>query len=663
MKKNNLLIIEITLILIAFLLSACSGLTGGTKSENLCTVTGTIQADGTINLNNSRTATVTFEASETDVWSVSATDGSKTREGSVENGTYSIALPKGSWTIEAFLKNADDAILLYGSTELTVDSSYENVSDKNIFVAPKNDEDLTGSVKLSFKDESGKLSCVNCKIQDLEVEAASFNAQGLATLLIPGLSAASYEAKLYFDDAAGNTLYSCNEAFNVFNNWQTSTWKLADSSESATFVVTQDMIDLYGTQVVPTTTNALYGNFHTSEQEAYLYDFYFTDDLAAELPQGTSTQRTQGGNVNYCFDSNGDIYYFDYNDGTHTLRSTKSGFTVTASAETYFTDFMNIDRKSDTFYLAHISENNKKQITLYKYPKLLSEQSDSEKTSCIITGFTSDLPTFCPFAIYDGVVYVAYYGKLYIADISNAAEGEEISASVLYIPTNEDTSISSITDIIYQDGAVYIILNCTEYSYAGYAFSCGAVIKYDTFTAHFTVLGLVTERTTLKAKFYAQLHSGEDYKVIYEDAECTHPKFVTCNFLVPPVSETLSNEYFYGPQRFVGIKPKKLVISDDGIAFYADSDGSNYYKNVNRVVVIDLEKFAIESSCEVDTTFTETVTLIPRTSFNNNDMSNYYASVYGISLSEAGNLTLYAEGGVNASFRPNAGKIEFERRD
>ncbi len=58
----------------------------------------------------------------------------------------------------------------------------------------------------------------------------------------------------------------------------------------------------------------------------------------------------------------------------------------------------------------------------------------------------------------------------------------------------------------------------------------------------------------------------------------------------------LSTKAFYGPQKFIAIKPKKLIISDDGIAFYTDAEGLYKYKNVNRVVIVDLEKFSAEDN-------------------------------------------------------------------
>ncbi|MBQ9282628.1 MAG: hypothetical protein IJ207_10630 [Treponema sp.] len=47
---------------------------------------------------------------------------------------------------------------------------------------------------------------------------------------------------------------------------------------------------------------------------------------------------------------------------------------------------------------------------------------------------------------------------------------------------------------------------------------------------------------------------------------------------------------FFGPQKFIAIKPKKLVISDDGRKFFYDEEKSKFcYKNINQVIIFDEE--------------------------------------------------------------------------
>ena len=47
--------------------------------------------------------------------------------------------------------------------------------------------------------------------------------------------------------------------------------------------------------------------------------------------------------------------------------------------------------------------------------------------------------------------------------------------------------------------------------------------------------------------------------------------------------------YFYGPRKFIAVKPKKLVIADDGLFFYKDDNEEYKYKNINRIIEYDIE--------------------------------------------------------------------------
>ena len=51
------------------------------------------------------------------------------------------------------------------------------------------------------------------------------------------------------------------------------------------------------------------------------------------------------------------------------------------------------------------------------------------------------------------------------------------------------------------------------------------------------------------------------------------------------------------------IKPKKLVFLDEGFFSYVDTDGLWKYKNVNRVVTVDLDTFSVRDVAQTDTYF------------------------------------------------------------
>lgn len=62
----------------------------------------------------------------------------------------------------------------------------------------------------------------------------------------------------------------------------------------------------------------------------------------------------------------------------------------------------------------------------------------------------------------------------------------------------------------------------------------------------------------------------------------------------------ISTEHFYGPRKFIAIKPKKLIFTDDGFRFYCDNDESTDGKPTNHVIEFDI-KTALFNSYNLDT--------------------------------------------------------------
>lgn len=136
----------------------------------------------------------------------------------------------------------------------------------------------------------------------------------------------------------------------------------------------------------------------------------------------------------------------------------------------------------------------------------------------------------------------------------------------------------SVTDMIIHNGYLYSLLSLTDgagpydegsgdggFPYSLYSYGALVKIKLDDFSiSGVTVYG-------------------------YDDSNCTD-----FNGIEATDSKTINFEayqpayvnapYFFGPRKFVAIKPKELVISDDGYFYYMD--GSDFcYKNVDRLVV------------------------------------------------------------------------------
>ena len=103
------------------------------------------------------------------------------------------------------------------------------------------------------------------------------------------------------------------------------------------------------------------------------------------------------------------------------------------------------------------------------------------------------------------------------------------------------------------------------------------------------------------------------------------------NFTEPIYNSSLETS-FAGPQKFISVNPKKLVITDSGIAFFTDDNGVTKYKEVNRVVYVDIDDLTIEDSKDMDLQFLDDYKTISLNYYV--DLSNY-ESFHGYKWNEA----------------------------
>ena len=206
----------------------------------------------------------------------------------------------------------------------------------------------------------------------------------------------------------------------------------------------------------------------------------------------------------------------------------------------------------------------------------------------------------------------------------------------------------AVTDMTCHEGSLYFLTRkCRMESNNndGHSmFSYGGLYKYDIENELWSELGTnhtqkkKEEMTNIGCYFYTATQSPE---ILYVDGSTKPAVFIgsiTDNNgnvrnawdMFPDIVDTpspvsgVSKTAFYGPEKFVAIKPKTLVIADDGFAFYTDENGALSYKNVNRFVTVDLQKFAISDVEETDANFNEN---FPDGSFDNphTDSCCYYS--------------------------------------
>lgn len=421
-----------------------------------------------------------------------------------------------------------------------------------------------------------------------------------------------------------------------------------------------------------------------------------------------STYNSQNSNVNFCFDLDGNMYYLQPDSGAdYIVKSSKSSTGTTISPYehqgtnwyenidfTSFTPKITVDHKTNVMYEYWQQDGYK--IIIFQYPTLITNgtvvAAETKSWGLLPASTTIDgtpvipYPTAC--LVYDNTAYIiateqettsSYYGTYFLYWYSLNGEAEEskvvTTGTRLNIP-----AYGSITDMVYADGAIYMLLKDFDKTWNRNSTpqdeslsSRGAIIKYDLSTEALTIKGFSNDvyentsftdvkmnvygtnnTTSLVCKSYIDFNTpntsnplilqGNSILHVDGDDYLMNLRFPTI-YTPAPLENNISTTNFYGPDRFIAIKPKKLVFSDDGIAFYTD-EGFLRYKNVDRIVTVDLEDFAVSVST-TSVKFSENLTNMIAGQFNIGgtdfgSRNNINDSVYF--LSDGGSLTDYYPG-------------------
>lgn len=212
-------------------------------------------------------------------------------------------------------------------------------------------------------------------------------------------------------------------------------------------------------------------------------------------------------------------------------------------------------------------------------------------------------------AVYDEKIYILIYttGKgelrVYTLDsnpqLVNTVNLEEMfprpegaDSNNAYI--SKFNSDSSMDLLVWQDKVymLYSEVGCTWNSGAAYTngISRGAVIEYDPVSMSVSRTFGWTPNNKPSATFKVTNYNNEGIEV-------TTPR------LSPNSIDSTTG--LFGPQRFIALEPKKLVILDSGEFTYIKY-GNVWGKKVNRVVEIDLETFTIGKVTPIADIQTET---------------------------------------------------------
>lgn len=333
-------------------------------------------------------------------------------------------------------------------------------------------------------------------------------------------------------------------------------------------------------------------------------------------------------------DIDGNKYYININDVSNPStglafdifknNTVTSDYTITIDgASKKFADSLYYDPVNNSLWIGAMSSSNEyffaKDINKLEYNETFSNKTE--------------IPTYYPgeitaFAASGTEFYIAYTdnGTSYLqraAITGNNNDGFTITAKGEAQSTQSMGVDGQITDIlIHYDGYVYVLVSQMGYSYtSGFSqnsfsltpgdinYSRGALLRLYSTSSGFKVSAKTGWKEDSRTIYTKGEKPGED--TIYNDYSGVKSYIDTLEYLreengglklyVPKYSER--NSQFYGPRRFVAIKPKELAIADSGanlmLPDYDNKKTGGFFKH-NRIVKVDLYKFAIDSNSVVD---------------------------------------------------------------
>ena len=511
--------------------------------------------------------------------------------------------------------------------EVSLDSSAaEKVNNVKVY--------FMGPVSPETSDDMVKIDFLN-KLMSGIYNKTFLVSGGKAQIVYDNFFSGSYLAKLSFDDAAGNTLYSCEQVINVYPGFTTDTWYGSSSPVSGgQLTVSNSMINGYGAEIVPNFDKLLlWKHAEWNEGNNMNGDFYYLVDensagsfIAPTAPSSSEDPAFNDfvdASVFYtkfmAGDSGSDFTFFDAEGNSYLLLFTSeigSGIYSTKKGGIFVSDSdlalnedevidFTIDLKNNVAYSLKGGDFD----VICRYPNMISSNGANADNEEIKLGYGN----INSFVVYDGKAYALFKENDYIIRVFDTYDEEEIKPSIKEYSVNLNEFFNDalgtpmITDMLYQDGRLYLLYK-EAFSWSGSPSPTtignrGAVIEVNLFDGSVRNTGLTT--SALSNTDY-KLQGYYNDSLMYKDEECKTPYIpseeILMNSSVQYPKICFPNEgekSFYGPTRFIAVKPKKLVIADEGLTFYTD-DELLRYKNVNRVVYVDLENFAVEKIVTLD---------------------------------------------------------------
>lgn len=325
--------------------------------------------------------------------------------------------------------------------------------------------------------------------------------------------------------------------------------------------------------------------------------------LGAEDINGTQFSVRKSGGSSFEF------YIFKNESSAATVAISQSGIAA-------IDDYIYYDTINDSLWVGAYSSSG-----FYFINEANKINSDTNySTPCTLSGL-SIYPNaqYTAFAASGTELYIAYtnVGTSYLQRAKIEGENDSFTITTIGNPqSTQDMGVDGqITDIvIHYDGYVYVLVSQNGEKYVTDAYltnestntlySRGAILRLYSTSNGFKVsakTGWTESARTIYTKGNLPDALNSPYSGV-QDSVTTLESFRNgLNLYVPKYSE--KNSHFYGPRRFVAIKPKELAIADSGanliLPDYDNKKTGGFFKH-NRVVNVNLYKFAIDTTSVVD---------------------------------------------------------------
>lgn len=304
---------------------------------------------------------------------------------------------------------------------------------------------------------------------------------------------------------------------------------------------------------------------------------------------------------------------FEFYIFTQEQAAAKAGIEINGDNVKPITDYIYYDAINDSLWLGAYSSSGFYFIN--EANKITTDTNYS--TPCTLSGI-SIYPNaqYTAFAASGTELYIAYTndGTSYLQRAKIEGQNDSFTITTIGNPqSTQDMGVDDgqITDIvIHYDGYVYVLVSQTGsknftdmYMVNNFnsdstttVYSRGAIVRFEPTSSGFKLsakTGWTEDSRTIAS-------SNKD-KNTFTGSDLKNYTFYDVNAYIPEYSER--NSHFYGPRRFVAIKPKELTIADCGANIvmpdYESQKNGKLFKH-NRIVKVDLYKFALESGSVTD---------------------------------------------------------------